>query len=421
MKLTRTTLLWLGLSSCCWAQSHAQTQQVGSEVRIVSSTTSYLPVTSITRQLVSSTEYLPGGLAAGQLKIVFPKAAGTTKLLGVTLDGVSVFSGDLDLGVAGLSLNVSASQKNPGQSVQINYLLETPIGGNIQISSLRGYGQDYASVIGDQTISLTSPLAPTCPTPIFAGAATISRGYSINGIYGTPLVSKLGIGILGNSFASPNGDAQQLPGDFRSYRGLGAAALTLDRPFATFGEPGSIYQGRKALYESAYTNGFKEAGIHYIVLADGHNVLRDGSQSNAQQRFAILQADTLDFLQFAQTNGFVPLVNTITPITASWMINTTVQETDIARNLYNTWIRSGAAGEFYDMDDAVSENGIWKAGYTTDGIHMSTTGYRATSDRIVARINSIEAAVAAPEPSFLILFLPCAYFVRRRSQQKRRG
>jgi lysophospholipase L1-like esterase len=85
--------------------------------------------------------------------------------------------------------------------------------------------------------------------------------------------------------------------------------------------------------------------------------------------------------------GLPVFQNTITPSTTStdsWATtgNQTPESSNAVRVQVNDWIRtvpSPLSGyfEIADLAETARNSGIWKAGYTSDGLHPNATGHSA--------------------------------------------
>lgn len=172
----------------------------------------------------------------------------------------------------------------------------------------------------------------------------------------------------------------------------------------------SIAQGTSEYNDRGYIRDALYGNIPFNIIAVGGQTLISFQTINRQRRiqiaqyckYAICEYGTNDFpgtatvaeLQAQYIEVWTALVNrglkvyqtTITPRTSStdsWATTTnqTVNSKDAKRIELNEWIRTCPAPlsgyfEAADFAETARNSGIWKAGYTADGIHPNTAAHQ---------------------------------------------
>lgn len=119
----------------------------------------------------------------------------------------------------------------------------------------------------------------------------------------------------------------------------------------------------------------RACNVTHMIIQEGTNDLRTGGRTDAQ-----LRADRVEMGYAALAEGFRPYITTITPNSSGTFTSVagqTKHASDPIRQAHNAWCRGVPApfagcidiAAMVEVDGAGS--GIWRPGFTTDGIHPS--------------------------------------------------
>lgn len=189
------------------------------------------------------------------------------------------------------------------------------------------------------------------------------------------------VAILGDSVSFGSGDSPQDHGYI--YRGLRAGGLTVQH----MGMPGATTE-HFATWPEATKQRYRLAeACTSAVLATGTNDISASKTAADVQGFMTTMANNL------RAEGMKKIyICTLPPRTTStdsWATtaNQTQAATEAVRVAVNDWIRNTRTGfdgyfEVADILETGRNTGIWKAGYTGDGIHPNGTGHGAAKAAI---------------------------------------
>lgn len=274
----------------------------------------------------------------------------------IVSDPVAVFFNQGDVFYTRNYVSVAASAKFP-----VGVVME---GGT------EGIGQGDMTASGSVTTSTEAAYSPIAilgmPDPSISSASSgvLFIGDSITaGSTGS---------YYGNSYAQIAGK------NFR--RGIILAAIS--------GEKGSTFA---ASFKSKYRMTLTQYATHAVIMY-GTNDLNTSGGTAAQA-----QIDILTIANRLVQLGLKVYICTIPPLTTStdaWA--TTVNQTPAARfetgssserGKLNAWVRTKPAPftdyiEIADVIETVRDSGIWKAGYTTDGIHPNSATHSLMANKV---------------------------------------
>lgn len=206
-----------------------------------------------------------------------------------------------------------------------------------------------------------------------SGTVTTSNNYAYGptSVRGRRLDGTIDIVAIGDSISFGSGDSQD--------RSMIVRAVNNQHPLRNIGYPGSQVHEFTAQYASLRLR-IAAGATHWIMLY-GTNDL-SGGKTGAQ----IIAALTAAY-QLGATLGAEVWAGTLPPRTTStdaWATtaNQTKASSEAARLEVNNWIRTTPAPlagyfEIADELETARNSGIWKAGYTTDGVHPNQTGSAA--------------------------------------------
>lgn len=235
---------------------------------------------------------------------------------------------------------------------------------------------DQRAKVGDINDFLTAPFAPavihgrvqgTVPKSVLLFTDSIGAGYEDNN---------------GSADGNSNRGGMQ--------RGLAAANC----PFVKFCIPGMQIdavgatslrdQMSIAINTAKPTYVISELIVNDLYLNRGS--MNGNDNANVQQWFAEVKSRKIYELDQWVALGMTGkvIVTTCTPCTEA--DGSTQMQCEPVRKLYNAWVRSGCDGhaavaEYFEYADALESarnSGVWKAGYTGDGVHPNSTGHDAT-------------------------------------------
>jgi lysophospholipase L1-like esterase len=182
--------------------------------------------------------------------------------------------------------------------------------------------------------------------------------------------------LVGDSIMWGTGDSTTP----RDYIGYTQTALYNKRPLVVIARPSETAQGFNVVTNRMFRmQMIKHCG--FVVSNYGINDIR------ASRTLAQVQNDLLAIWNMFNKMGLPVFQNTITPSTTStdsWATtgNQTPESSNAVRVQVNDWIRtvpSPLSGyfEIADLAETARNSGIWKAGYTSDGLHPNATGHSA--------------------------------------------
>ncbi|SEN19815.1 GDSL-type esterase/lipase family protein [Paenibacillus sp. OV219] len=182
--------------------------------------------------------------------------------------------------------------------------------------------------------------------------------------------------LVGDSIMWGTGDSTTS----RDYMGYTQTALYSKRKLMVIARPSELVQG----FDVVTNRMFRIQRLKhcdFVVSNYGINDIR------ANRTLAQVKADLLTMWNMFDKLGLPVFHNTITPATTStdaWATtgNQTPEATNAVRVQVNDWIRTLPAPlsgyfEVADLAETARNSGIWRAGYTSDGLHPNATGHTA--------------------------------------------
>jgi lysophospholipase L1-like esterase len=182
--------------------------------------------------------------------------------------------------------------------------------------------------------------------------------------------------LVGDSIMWGTGDSTSS----RDFIGYTQTALYNKRQMVVISRPSETAQGFNVVTNRMFRmQSAKYCG--FVVSNYGINDIR------ASRTLAQLQSDLMAVWNMFDKMGLPVYQNTITPSTTStdsWVTtgNQTPESSNAVRVQINDWIRTLPAPlsgyfEIADLAETARNSGIWKAGYTSDGLHPNATGHTA--------------------------------------------
>lgn len=216
----------------------------------------------------------------------------------------------------------------------------------------------------------------------------------VPGVIGTPLTSVMHLGALHDSIGLGTGD-------------VGRPNSWITR--ATAGTIPLFRAGTGGVAAIGYANAHQT--IMPLFSGCTHALVALGTNDLVSRTVAQMQADLSTIYRALAAEGVKPIGVTIPPRTSSTDSWATVEgQTPYAvpgdpyiagptskRAQVNTWVRAGAGGllaghfEFADVVETARESGIWKAAYSTDGIHPSSAAHIAAGAALSADLGRLAA------------------------------
>lgn len=221
-------------------------------------------------------------------------------------------------------------------------------------------------------------------SPSYAVPQNNDYGFGPSLIVGRTSVVEASVVLLGDSI----GDGYNDTGDSDGLQGHLARALGDDLPWTKFTRPGHSYLFLKPAQNHFRMFGAISGLVTHAFIQLGTNDLYANAQTYLQTRasaevvFAALAARGVRVVACT-----VPPVTTSTDswaTTGNQTISNSPSGANTARISFNEWLRSlpdNVVGvvDVADACETARNSGIWKAGYTDDGVHMNATSAAAAA------------------------------------------